>query len=208
LNRFFSSAIFIIIISLPVLAQTEFYSRGSFDVTDLSSWSSTPDGTGPSPSQFTVDGLVFYVQANHSMTASANWVVGDLGIDTVTNVVIKSDGTITSGNFNHEVNLSMESGAKWVQTGDTYSSMKINYLNPQSIFQIDNATSFIGGRSYGTLILNGVDIAVPSYFYTRVAGDFQLINGATFSCSTSHNFQILQDIEISEESLWDISNAN
>jgi len=139
------------------------------------------------------------------MTASGDWVLAN---DTVTNVVIKSNGTITSGSFDHKVNLVMESGAKWVQSGDTYSRVKFRYLNPQSIFQVKNVASFTGGRTYGTLILDEVAISLASLAYTFVNGDFQLINGATFSCSTSHNFQILQDIEISEESLWDISNAN
>ncbi|MBK7265154.1 MAG: hypothetical protein IPI12_02210 [Ignavibacteriales bacterium] len=193
MNRFFSSAIFIIFISLPVLAQTAFYSKGNLDVTDLSNWSSTPDGTGPSPSNFSTSGQVFNVQANHSMTASGDWVLAN---DTVTNVVIKSKRNDYIRFFRPQGESCYESGAKWVQSGDTYSRVKFRYLNPQSIFQVKNVASFTGGRTYGTLSLDEVDFSLTSLAFTFVNGDFQLINGAKFSCSASHNIQILQDIKI------------
>lgn len=203
MKKLFLHSLFIILISIPVLGQTQFYSKGSLNVNELSSWSSTPDGTGTSPANFTTLGQVFYVQANHSMTASADWMART---DTASKVVIKSNGTITSGSFNHTLNLFMESGAKWVQTGDTYANVLFRYLNPKSIFQIDNAASFIGSKVYGTLFMNGVNIRRASFAYTYVNGDF-LLSGATLGCDTAHNFRILGDTYITN-STWDISKGN
>ncbi len=138
------------------------------------------------------------------MTASGNWVIQG---DTATKVIIQSKGSITSGNYDHGLRLYMESEAKWTQTGSTYANVIFRYLNPESIFQVDNAEAFIGSRTYPTLILNGVNIARASRFVAVVSGDFILTSGASLSVDTAHSIDVLKDVKIIDGT-WDISNAN
>ena len=55
-----------------------FYSQSSGDVTQLSSWNTLRNGTGSAPANFS-SGDLFVIQAGHSMTTSAAWVLSGAG---------------------------------------------------------------------------------------------------------------------------------
>lgn len=72
---------------------TTYYSQGSFDPGQLTSWGSLLIG-GIAPSSFTNAGDVFVIQAGHNMTTTAAWVVGAAG----SILQIQSGGTLTGNN--------------------------------------------------------------------------------------------------------------
>jgi hypothetical protein len=134
------------------IGQTNYYSYlGTGDVTQLGSWWTNPDGSGSPPPNFTNPGQVFNVQSGHAMTASATWTVSGAG----SKVVIKTGGQITSGAFNHNFTLDMESGGTYIMTNTTYSNLTFGSLNSNSNFQLNDVTGFAVTRTYPNLIMNG-----------------------------------------------------
>ena len=53
-----------------------YFSKGSLAANELTSWSSTTDGSGASPADFITPSDVFMIQAGHEMTTSADWIFG------------------------------------------------------------------------------------------------------------------------------------
>ena len=66
-----------------------FYSQGSLDATELSSWNSVREGGGTVPSDFT-SGDVFVVQDTHAMSLSATWIIFGTG----SGLQVESGGTL------------------------------------------------------------------------------------------------------------------
>jgi hypothetical protein len=53
-----------------------YFSKGSLAANELTSWSTTADGLGASPTDFISPSDVFMIQSGHEMTTSADWIFG------------------------------------------------------------------------------------------------------------------------------------
>lgn len=74
-------------------ANTMYFSKGSLPPELITSWSSTRDGLGAGPANFT-GGDTFVIQNGHSMSTAANWSVSG----TNSKVQVENGGTLTANN--------------------------------------------------------------------------------------------------------------
>lgn len=102
-----SSLLLLLFINNQAIQATTYYSNGSNAPNLTSSWKPNTNGTGTSPTNFTVASDVFIVQNGHTMTTTANWAVtgsvqvsngGTLTLSAYT--VTISAGTTVSGTLN------------------------------------------------------------------------------------------------------------
>ncbi|HEX8352067.1 MAG TPA: Calx-beta domain-containing protein [Pyrinomonadaceae bacterium] len=75
-------------------ANTTYYSRGSLPPEQVLSWSTTRDGLGLPPPNFTTAGDAFVIQNTHNMSTAAAWPVTGAG----SKVQVEGGGTLTANN--------------------------------------------------------------------------------------------------------------
>ena len=112
-------------------AQTPtYYSKGSYDASNVTNWSISRDGTGAAPVDFTTNAANFVIQGTHSMTVGVAFTLGTTG----SKLQIENGGTLTAGN------------ALTIATAAT--------------LQIDNGGTYIHNNTvaFGTSIFNGSEI--------------------------------------------------
>ncbi len=164
-------------------SQTHYYSSGNHNVNDLNSWWSNTDGTGTHPANFSANNQIFNVQGGHLMTASGIWNVTGTG----SKVIIKSNGQITSGSYDHTLVLDMESGATWVHSNTSYGGLTFGTLDANSTFQMNNAGGFRPTLSYPNLVLNFTASINPGANGITVTGNLTIKNNAALRGTTSGN---------------------
>ncbi len=138
------------------LFSVTYYSRGSsptYYLNILTSWRSNRDGTGTSPSSFSVNNLLLVVQNNHSMTATATWDVSGTG----SRVEVENGGKITTGPFNHRITGKVYNGGTYEVNHTTYDDLGLGgggELETHSNFILNNTSINFNDRvSYGNLIV-------------------------------------------------------
>lgn len=186
-----------------VWGQTNFYSSGNQNVSDVNSWWINTNGTGAHPADFTTADQIFNVQNTHQMTAIEVWTVSGIG----SKIVIKTGGQITASGFDHSITLDMENGATYI-VSSSYSSLTFGALNTNSNFQLNSASGFEGSRTYPNLIVN-VGVINPISTAMTINGNLRINNGAEFRGTTTgtQTHTIGGDIIINSGGIWTMTNG-
>jgi hypothetical protein len=153
-----------------------FFSVGSADATLLSSWNSERDGSGSTPSAFTLAQQTFRVQNGHAMTASALWTVSGSG----SRVVIEAGGRINSGGFNHSILLDLESGAEYNVQHTGYGSLSVGTWDVNSTIRFTNNGISFRAIDHPNVILDYTGTKSLSGTLT-VLGDLSKLGTGTFN---------------------------
>jgi hypothetical protein len=95
-----TALVFFIGITMPCLALTNFYSKSTGNLDQLSSWTTSSTGTGgTAPTSFTANGQVFNIANNANPTIGASWTVSGIGsyivVSNGSNFQIPSNHTCT-----------------------------------------------------------------------------------------------------------------
>lgn len=110
-----------------------YYSTGSGDPANTTSWNTQPDGSGSAPVSTTGDCLNFIIQNGHTMATTGTWTLGQYSNiqiedgELVENhtITIQSTGSLQvdgNGTLNHNVpNLSIFGGSVTINSGSTVS---------------------------------------------------------------------------------------
>lgn len=142
-NRSASSA------ALGVVTNTSaiFYSTGSGNLSDLSSWRRNPDGTGEGPQNFSDNGQYFLIANRTSTSVGGPWTVGGSSSRIVvpTGVTLTVDQAFTG-------NVELQGNA--VLNLNNATAPHLVKLSPQSTVNF-NAIPTIEGNTYGNVILSG-----------------------------------------------------
>jgi CSLREA domain-containing protein len=155
-------------------AGTTYYSRGSsptFLPESVLSWSTTRDGLGTSPTNFTNAGDAFVIQNTHSMTTVAGWTVSGAN----SKIEIESGGSLTATGA---VTLSSTTSTFQIDGGGTYVH------NNNSAY---GSTIFHGTESFAatsTVILNNSNTTGPSgVAFGNLTINFTTDPGGPVNCS-------------------------
>ncbi|MBS1553294.1 MAG: fibronectin type III domain-containing protein [Bacteroidetes bacterium] len=144
-----------------------FYSKPSSDLSQLSSWSLTSDGTGPSPTSFGYNGQYFTIQNTQTLTNSltiggnVSRVIVNDGI--TLNVSQPLTGTIRVGS-NSVVNINV----------DYQPIFETIAVNSTVNF---NTYSNVPVANYGNLVLNGSGLKNVSAGTLQIQGNLTLASG-------------------------------
>ena len=141
------------LMGLAVVSQAiDYYYKGTGSVNTTTNWTTNPDGSGTSPTNFTTAGNKFFIQSGQSPTLGGAWTISGTG----SSLQINTGGTFTTGAFNPTFTLNMQSGATFIMSHTTYSNVTIGTLDPTSTFQLNNQSNpRMAGISYGNLNFNG-----------------------------------------------------
>ena len=145
-----------------------FYSQGSLDPAQPSSWNSVREGGGSDPADFT-SGDVFVIQDAHSMTVSATWAISGAG----SGLQIESGGTLEldagSGALELGGDWTVDGGATFTPNGRTVS---FNGASDQQVTSGGDAFDHLTiSKSGGSVVLHG-DLTVNGVL-EMVSGDVQ-----------------------------------
>ncbi len=182
----------IYLIYLPLeqssFAQSNYYSNGNDDITLTSSWWSNNNGTGSHPIDFLTDNQIFHIQYGHSMFASNTLIVSG----TNSKVVIHSGGKISSGLFNHDFLLDMESGAEYeVDYTSWGKATKGNWDDNSTIRFTNNSIAFRTIDHPNVIIDFGTKSkSIGSGNTLNILGDLTIQSG-TFSIAGTANTAVL-----------------
>src|ERR1700722_5410604 len=84
-----TALVFFIGITMPCLALTNYYSKSTGNLDQLSSWTTSSNGIGgTAPFNFTTAGQIFNIRNNAAPTINANWTVSGTG-----SYIVVGDGT-------------------------------------------------------------------------------------------------------------------
>lgn len=171
---------------LPLLAAT-WYSGSTGYLNSLNTWWSNPDESGSHPYGFTFSGQLFVVQSGHTKTANAEWTVSGTG----SYVLLETDAWVTTGNFNHDIDVRMEAGSTYEVTYNRYSSTDLLQIDPASTFILNNASIvFRDNYSYGNLIVrNGTADMIGTSTY-NILGQLTVESGGTFEGGQSSDHTV------------------
>ena len=75
-NRQLITFLLLLLITTTGWGQTNYYYKGSGNVTSVSSWSSTTDLTGASPANFSANNCIYNLRNASSISLNASWTVG------------------------------------------------------------------------------------------------------------------------------------
>jgi hypothetical protein len=174
--------VFLILLAAMPLMATDYYSRPSGYLNDTNTWRTNRDGSGSSPSNFLSSNQVFYVQNTHTKTANGTWYVSGTG----SKVVIETGGQITSGSYDHNIDLDMQSGATYLMTHLSYFALNALSWDANSTF-IVNRNTFKESISYGNLILRSANVGVTGSSGLTVRGILTIESGSSFVGGTNTN---------------------
>ncbi|HEX5003484.1 MAG TPA: hypothetical protein VFW78_13395 [Bacteroidia bacterium] len=172
------------------------YSTATGELASLSSWNSERDGSGSVPKSFKDDAQVFYIQAGSVMLNTLNACLP--------NLVIENKGTLQSNSALSALNVTIESGGIWNQSGVFTDPAKLkslyvknggNYLQlnhgpfpglkksfePASTVWMSNFTSVDSLQIlWGNVVADcgNATIEVPSKVLSNVKGSFELHSGS------------------------------
>jgi len=71
--------VFCFIVSSSLYSQTNFYYKGTGNITSTLNWGTNPDGTGTNPSNFSTSNQIFKIQNCSIVTLNNNWTVSGSG---------------------------------------------------------------------------------------------------------------------------------
>jgi len=150
--RRFCFILVLFMFSYLTLSATNYYTYAptGTDVTNVNYWWTNTNGTGSHPPNFTTDGNVFYAQNGHNMTASMQWSVRG----TNSKVVIQRGGKITTGAYNHNIELDINYDGTYEVTHTSYSYLGFGEIDNNSNFVLNNsAIGFQDDVTYGNLFI-------------------------------------------------------
>jgi hypothetical protein len=192
-------------------AGTTFYSRGSLPPEQTASWSSTRDGAGAMPLDFT-SGDTFVIQNTHNMSTLLSWSVSGAN----SKVQIESGGTLTANNavtLSAATTFQIDDGGTYVQDASVAMGSTIlqgtEAFGANSNFVIQAAptgTSKPSSPGYGNLTINittgttnvnwGGDITVVQGNFTiqstgsNAAVEHRLTGGSNLTLNVGGNLSI------------------
>jgi len=170
------------LLAMAPLWATDYYSRTTQYLNSRFAWTTNRDETGQTPPDFTSSNQVFHVQNGHNKTASAAWTVSG----TNSKVVIETGGQITTGSFNHNIDLDMQSGATYEMTDTSYSFLDALSWDAGSTFIVNRSSaSFQDDLPYGNLILRSANAAVTGSSGLTVQGTLTIEYGSSFVGGTT-----------------------
>lgn len=183
-------------------ATTYYYQSGNMDT--LASWSLNRDGSGGAPTAFS--GNSFVIQNGQSATANAGWTTSN-GPGTI---LIETGGSMTSGAFNPVITLSMQTGASYTSSNNTWSNLTLSTVNAGSTFTAAGASTTLIDRAYGNLIWqsSGGDVVTANNLTTT--GSLTISSGAPLRTATGTSarlWTIGDSLAISSGSTWNLTNG-
>lgn len=127
-----------------ILLATTYYSQGSLDVTQFTSWNSIRSGGGSAPSVWT-NGDTFIIQNGHSMTTSATWSISGTG-----NKLYIEDGGILTATFRvSTTTFQIDNGGTFICSINTDANGLASYI-PGSTTKSFGSSSTIEIQQWGT----------------------------------------------------------
>ena len=136
---------------------TNYYSQGSLDATETSSWNSAANGTGSAPTSFT-NGDVFIIQGGHLMTTSVAWSVSGGTVEITNGGQLTESLALTcttlqvddGGHYIHAVSNTSIPGASRI-----FSAASIEEIQAWS----SNTTALPTTITWGNLVINVASLA-------------------------------------------------
>ncbi|KAI9430951.1 glycoside hydrolase 97-domain-containing protein [Russula earlei] len=181
---------------------TNYYSQGSLDATQTTSWNSAANGTGVAPASFT-NGDVFIIQANHLMATGAAWTVTGGTVDITAGGKLTETFALTCGT------LQVDNGGYYVHavsntaipgTTKTFGASSTEEIQVWSL-----NTAALPVATWGNLVINVASLA-GNWVQTNAAfttqGDltikatggstnaFKLISSAALTAIVGGNFSM------------------
>jgi FG-GAP-like repeat/Secretion system C-terminal sorting domain/FG-GAP repeat len=160
-----------------VISSAVYYSKSTGALNLLSSWGPNADGTGTSPTSFSINNAIYFVVNNSSPTLSANWTI------TGTNhLIVFGDGV-------NAFNLAIPAG--YILTADTISVRSSVTLTIQGTLSVSRSY-FEDGSTAQYLGAAGQSIAPANYFVLVAASGSKVLSGNVivrniFNMSTNIN---------------------
>ena len=138
-----------------------YYSMAEGDLTSLSTWKKTSDGTGSSPSNFSDPGQTFVIANRTATTLTASWAIGN------NSKVVVGDGITLDLNADCSCAIELKDNARLnVNAGITPF---LTNLSSTSTVNLNGSTT-VPAVSYGNLILSGTGSKT-------FVGDSTIVNG-------------------------------
>jgi chitodextrinase len=141
-----------------------FYSRASGNLSDLTSWSSTPDGTGSAPASFGDNAQFFYI-ANRAQSSMG----GALTISGSASKLIVPAGVTLTVDYPLAANVDVEGDATLILIDA--NAPDLQNVSTTSTIEF-NGPAFIPSLQYGNLILSGDGTKTLESDTTWVEGNF------------------------------------
>ena len=167
-------------------AGVTYYSRGSLPPELLANWSTTRDGLGAPPPNFT-GGDIFVIQNGHNMGTVSTWTVSGTG----SKVQIESGGTLTANNtvtLASATTFQIDGGGSYVHNNSAAYGSSIfagtESFAPTSTVTLNNSnTTGPSNVTFGNLTVNlttdpGGNVQCGGGL-TAIAGNFTIVNTQT-----------------------------
>lgn len=158
-------------------SKTNYYSKSTGNLNDLSTWGTNTDGSGTAPVNFNNSCQLFNIRNGNSGNLTSNWVVTGLG----SNIVVDQTGLIIPSN--RTVLGVIDVNANQTLTIQSISFFTIRNLDASSTIVYAQGGSFTpSARAYGNIILDNTSLTNPSSSTDwQLAGSITLRNGASFN---------------------------
>jgi hypothetical protein len=161
-----------------------FYSKASGNLNELSTWSKTMDGSGPSPMNFSTNGSYFVVANRTNTSMGGSWKVEG----TVSKVIVPTGVTLTAEN-SLQGRVEVENDGTLVLANATIPTL-VN-LGTASTVQYAQSAQQIQRSNYGHLILSGTSNKTFATGVTTVFGSLQVANGIAIKGAANNQSSIV-----------------
>ncbi|HEY4291303.1 MAG TPA: T9SS type A sorting domain-containing protein [Puia sp.] len=165
-----------LIVTVPGLAQTNYYSRSTGYLNVLSTWGTNTNGTGTSPTRFTTANQIFNVRNNATPTLSAAWTVSGTG-----SKIIVGDGTAACNfqipsNYTCAGKIDVASNATLSIARTTNPTLGTLNANSTVVFN-GTANQTIPAVTYGNLTYAGAALGKMASGGCTIAGTLTVTSG-------------------------------
>ncbi|MBI4645132.1 MAG: hypothetical protein HY738_00710, partial [Bacteroidia bacterium] len=187
-----------------------YFSKGNLPVNVLSSWSTTRDGTGPTPTSFST-GYNFFVQNGHSMITTVSTTIPYLMLEsgsrvTGTHLIICTDLRINANTTYEQKyaasvgtyiqNFYIEDLGTWIHNNNGNLPSINRYFSPNSNqwFYQWGAGTFPEGTVWGNVLLNGTTLGSfgVSSVLLQIQGNLELRkNGGSSDYFTTYETETM-----------------
>jgi chitodextrinase len=147
-----------------------YFSKGTGDLNDLATWGVNADGSGESPSSFSINGLYFYISNRTNTSIGGNWTV-----DGPASRVIVTSGVTLTVESQLETNLEASDNSTVVLNNS--NTPQLTELSSSSTVQYNQDVLQIQQTTYGNLILSGTGIKTFASGITTVQNALTVSNG-------------------------------
>lgn len=189
-------------VALSGTGTATYYSKAAGNLTDVSTWGINTDGTGSSPADFTSDGQVFVITNRSAVTLDANWTVSGSGAKVVTGDGVAVTEFTIPGAATLTGTLDVANAGSLVLQNTTLPTLG-TLASGSTVNFAQSGTYVIPQRTYHHLVLTGgtktltagittvggnftldgvtgFNGAASPFSTISLAGNFSMLNGATF----------------------------